>query len=166
MSFLQTPAGGFKRVEGSQDQYDTDEWILIDLRASTAFRRSGDDAKADQLLAWVTAQGGANYNLLPELYNTRTSSGQIGAYSGSIPMVGYGAGAYQMTLLDRAGVLETHDCGELDIGEDPPPDGSGDDDGSGDGRTGVACACSGGPGAPGTGLLLVCVFAFVIRRRR
>ena len=34
MCYLQTPAGGYKRVEGSQDQYDTDEWILIDLRAS------------------------------------------------------------------------------------------------------------------------------------
>ena len=29
MSYLQTPAGGYKRVEGSNDQYDTDEWILI-----------------------------------------------------------------------------------------------------------------------------------------
>jgi hypothetical protein len=165
MSFLQTPAGGYKRVEGSQDQYDTDEWILIDLRASAAFRRAGDAAKADQLLAWVTAQGSVNYNLLPELYNTRSQTGQIGAYSGSIPMVGYGAGAYQMTMLDRAGLHEAADCGQLDIGEEPPPDGGGDDDGFGDGRTGLACACSGGPGAPGTGVLLVCVFAFVMRRR-
>ncbi len=166
MSFLQTPAGGYKRLEGSQDQYDTDEWILIDLRASSAFRRSGDDAKADQLLAWVTAQGSVNFNLLPELYNTRTSSGQIGAYSGSVPMVGYGAGAYQMTLLDRAGVFENTDCGQFDPGDDAGPGGGGDDDGEGGLRTGVACACSGGPGAPGTGLLLAGVFALVIRRRR
>jgi len=165
MSFLQTPAGGYKRLEGSQDQYDTDEWILIDLRASSAFRRSGDGEKADQLLGWVTGQGSVNYNLLPELYNTRSSSGQIGAYSGSIPMVGYGAGAYQMTLLDRAGSVEPTDCGEFDIGEDPGP-GAGDDDGPGDGRGGVACVCNGGPGAPGTGLLLACVFALVLRRRR
>ncbi len=166
MSFLQTPAGGYKRLEGSQDQYDTDEWILIDLRASSAFRRSGDDAKADELLAWVTGQGGANYNLLPELYNTRTSSGQIGAYSGSIPMVGYGAGAYQMTLLDRAGAFEPNDCGKFDPGEDPGTDPGGGDDASGDGRTGVACACNGGRGAPGTGVLLVGVLALVLRRRR
>ncbi len=165
MSFLQTPAGGYKRVEGSQDQYDTDEWILIDLRASTAFRRAGNTEKADQLLAWVTGQGGANYNLLPELYNTRTSSGQIGAYSGSIPMVGYGAGAYQMTLLDRAGSFEANDCGEFDDpGEDPPP-GQDGEDGVGDDRTGVACACSGG-NSPGAALVIVGAFLLVIRRRR
>jgi len=166
MSFLQTPAGGYKRLEGSQDQYDTDEWILIDLRASSAFRRSGDTAKADQLLGWVSSQGSVNYNLLPELYNTRTSSGQIGAYSGSIPMVGYGAGAYQMTLLDRAGAFESSDCGEFDVGDDAGPGGSGDDDGFGDGRSGVACACSGGPGSPSTALVFACVFALVLRKRR
>jgi len=165
MSFLQTPAGGYKRVEGSQDQYDTDEWILIDLRASTAFRRSGDPARADELLAWVTGQGSANYNLLPELYNTRSSSGQIGAYSGSIPMVGYGAGAYQMTLLDRAGITEAGDCGEFDPGEDPGHTGGDDDGTGGDGRTGVACACNGGPGSSGTAVLLIGTFAIVIRRR-
>ncbi|MBA2539875.1 MAG: hypothetical protein H0V17_09595, partial [Deltaproteobacteria bacterium] len=164
MSFLQTPAGGYKRLEGSQDQYDTDEWILIDLRASTAFRRSGDEAKANQLLDWVTAQGGANYNLLPELYNTRSSSGQIGAYSGSIPMVGYGAGAYQMTMLDRAGSFEANDCGQFDDpGEDPGP-GEDPDDVTGDGRTGVACACSGG-NSPGAALVIVGAFLLVIRRR-
>src|SRR5204863_4251323 len=127
MSFLQTPAGGYKRLEGSQDQYDTDEWILIDLRASSAFRRADNAAKADQLLAWVTGQASVNNGLLPELYNTRTSSGAIGAYSGSIPMVGYGAGAYQMTLLDRAGVIENSDCGK----SDPGTPGGGDDDDTG-----------------------------------
>ncbi len=165
MSFLQTPAGGYKRLEGSQDQYDTDEWILIDLRASTAFRRAGNTEKADQLLSWVTAQGGANYNLLPELYNTRSSSGQIGAYSGSIPMVGYGAGAYQMTMLERAGSFEPNDCGRFDDpGEDPPP-GEDDPAGEGDDRTGVACACSGG-NSPGAALAIAGAFLLVIRRRR
>src|SRR4029077_370397 len=86
-SHLQTPAGGYKRVEGSTEQYDTDEWILIDLRASDAFPRSRAGARADQLLDWVTAQASVNHDLLPELYNTRSASGAIGAYSGSIPMV-------------------------------------------------------------------------------
>ena len=50
LSRLRTPVGGFKRVEGSSDPYDTDEWILIDLRASEAFRRAGDTVQADRLL--------------------------------------------------------------------------------------------------------------------
>ena len=171
MSYLQTPAGGYKRLEGSSDQYDTDEWILIDLRASDAFRRAGDTAKADQLLDWVSGQASANYDLLPELYNTRTSSGQIGAYSGSIPMVGYGAGAYQMTLLDRAGYYEKTDCGELDIDEYPDagmggPPGPGF---TGEDRTGLACVCAAGApaGVPWAELVLVGgALAFGARRRR
>lgn len=173
MSYLQTPAGGYKRVEGSNDQYDTDEWILIDLRASAAFRRAGNAPKADQLLGWVTAQASANYDLLPELYNTRSSSGQIGAYSGSIPMVGYGAGAYQLTMLDRVQLYEHSDCGEKDLGEYPDagpvlPDDAGTGGGGNGfaGRTGVACACQGGPDAPSTGALLALAFVFVVRRRR
>jgi GH15 family glucan-1,4-alpha-glucosidase len=170
MSYLQTPAGGYKRVEGSNDQYDSDEWILIDLRASDAFRRAGDSAKADQLLDWVTAQGGANFDLLPELYNTRTSSGAIGAYSGEIPMVGYGAGAYQMTLLDRAGAFEPTDCGEVDVGEYPDagPGGPGNPV-DGDPRTGLACACHAGLGRPtpwGELALVLGAIVVVTRRRR
>ena len=164
-SYLKTPAGGFKRVEGSQDQYDTDEWILIDLRASDAFRRIGDTAQADQLLDWVTGQASVNYDLLPELYNTRSQSGAIGAYSGSIPMVGYGAGAYQLTLLGRAGLYENSDCGQFDPGEDGGT-GGGDDEGNGDGRTGVACACSGGGVTPAGALVWIVVGGLVLRRRR
>jgi hypothetical protein len=165
-SYLQTPAGGFKRLEGSQDQYDTDEWILIDLRASSAYRRAEQTEKADQLLGWVTSQASVNYNLLPELYNTRTSSGQIGAYSGSIPMVGYGAGTYQMTLLDRALAFEHSDCGELDQGE--YPDGGTGPGGGGfsDPRTGIACACQGGPGSPGNALVFLVTGLLIVRKRR
>jgi MYXO-CTERM domain-containing protein len=173
MSFLQTPAGGYKRVEGSNDQYDTDEWILIDLRASAAFRRAGNGPKADQLLNWVTGQASANFDLLPELYNTRTSSGQIGAYSGSIPMVGYGAGAYQLTMFDRVQLYEHSDCGEKDIGEYPdagpvlPGDGGNSGGGNGfGGRTGIACACQGGPGSASTGVAFAVVGLLVLRRRR
>ena len=173
LSYLVTPAGGYKRVEGSQDQYDTDEWILIDLRASSSFRRAGNAAKADQLLDWVTGQAAVNYDLLPELYNTRSSSGQIGAYSGSIPMVGYGAGAYIMTLLDRGGLIEHSDCGEVDLEDYPDAgviiggDGGPDDPGADDvGRTGLACVCASG-GRPGAGeLVLLLAVAVLLRRRR
>jgi GH15 family glucan-1,4-alpha-glucosidase len=163
MSFLQTPAGGYKRVEGSNDQYDTDEWILIDLRASDAFRRAGQTDKADQLLTWVTAQASVNNNLLPELYNTRSSTGQIGAYSGSIPMVGYGAGAYQLTLLDRAGAFENTDCGQFDGSGDG---GTGGDDDGGNGRSGVACACSGGGRGGEANALVFGLAALLVWRRR
>ncbi len=169
LSHLVTPAGGYKRLEGSTDTYDINEWILIDLRASDAFRRAGSTDKADSLLAWVGAQASANYNLLPELYNTTSSGGAIGSYAGSIPMVGYGAGTYQLTLLDRAGSYEHQDCGDYDAGSYPDAGtggGLGGGTSTGEDRTGVACACNGGPGSASTGVLFLIVGAIVLRRRR
>jgi hypothetical protein len=173
LSYLQTPAGGYKRVEGSTDQYDTDEWILIDLRASSAFRRAGNAPKADQLLSWVTGQASVNYDLLPELYNTQSASGPIGAYSGSIPMVGYGAGAYLATQLDRVQLYEHTDCGDKDLNDYPDGGpivaGDGGMGGNGNhdtGRTGIACACSGGPGSSGTGCVIALAGIVALRRRR
>ena len=80
-------------------------------------------------------------------------------------MVGYGAGAYIMTLLDRAGCYEHTDCGDMDLGQYPDAGPVRDAaaaaaataDGIDGARTGVACACNGGQGAPGNRL----VFAIV-----
>ncbi|HTR52869.1 MAG TPA: glycoside hydrolase family 15 protein [Kofleriaceae bacterium] len=172
LSYLQTPAGGYKRVEGSTDQYDTDEWILIDLRASDAFRRAGQTPNADALLSWVTAQASVNYNLLPELYNTQSAGGPIGAYSGSIPMVGYGAGAYLMTQLDRVQLYEHTDCGDKDLSQYPDAgpvlagDGGTGGGNADTGRTGIACACQGGRGSAGAGLVIALAGLVVMRRRR
>jgi len=176
MSYLQTPAGGYKRIEGSQDQYDTDEWILIDLRASDALRRVGQAQQADTLLDFVTQQAKVNNNQIPELYNTNGSAGQIGRYTGSIPMVGYGAGAYMLTVLARSGYDEFRDCGvEIhDPGDGGPmyvdagPGGAGSDAGIDVGRTGFACLCTTGGSRPSGGelILFALVAGFLIMRRR
>jgi MYXO-CTERM domain-containing protein len=162
MSYLRTPVGGYKRIEGSTDPYDTDEWTVVDLRASDAFRRAGNASRADELLGWVTAQATANHGLIPELYNTSASRGSIGAYAGAAPMVGFGAAAYELTMLDRAALYEQTDCGETDVTETP-------DAGLPGGVTSgneVACACQGGPGSGGTGFLFGLVGLLVLRRRR
>ena len=176
MSHLLTAVGGYKRVEGSNDQYDSDEWILIDLRASDAFRRMGNSERADSLLDWVTAQAAVNHDLIPELYNTNSSAGTIGRYTGSIPMVGYGAGAYMLTLLARGGSFGHADCGTVDPDEYPDAGaglysdgGPGEDGGANgfDGRTGAACLCSaGGGGSPLGQLFLVALVALCLTRRR
>jgi MYXO-CTERM domain-containing protein len=88
-------------------------------------------------------------------------------------MVGYGAGAYQLTMLDRVQLYEHADCGEKDLGEYPdagpvlPGDGGmgGNGNNLGD-RTGIACACNGGPGSGSTGVLLALVGIVVLRKRR
>jgi len=181
-SSLQTRLGGYKRIEGSINPYDTNEWILIDLRVADALRKMGQPSQADKLLAWVSDQAAVNYNLLPELYDVYTPNG---SYTGSIPMVGYGAGAYLMTLLDRAGYEEPHRCAEV---QKPPTEGpvrvdarpasdgalqpSGDSAGPKVGATGFACLCRLGERPTPVdevlllALLVVAVAGLQLRRRR
>jgi MYXO-CTERM domain-containing protein len=88
-------------------------------------------------------------------------------------MVGYGAGAYELTMLDRVQLYEHSDCGDKDLGDYPdagpvlPTDG-GAGNGNNDlgGRTGIACACSGGPGSGSTALVFLVAGLVVFRRRK
>jgi GH15 family glucan-1,4-alpha-glucosidase len=125
LSALQVGSGGYKRNDDNLSSYDNDEWVVIDLRISTAMRRAGRTASADGLLGWVTSQAAANQNLIPELYNQTSVSLPSNAYSGAIPMVGFGAAAYILTLLDRANASpENIDCDAIifDDGGLPPDD--------------------------------------------
>ena len=143
-------------LEGSQDQYDTDEWILIDLRASAAFRRAGNAPKADQLLDWVTAPGvGELQPAARALQHARRRAARSARTRDRSRWSATARAPTMLTLLDRAGSYEHTDCGEYDLGDYP-------DAGAGaagrrrhgapaatalGGRTGVACACQGGPGS-------------------
>jgi GH15 family glucan-1,4-alpha-glucosidase len=88
------PRRGFSRVNKG-DWYETAEWIFLDLRITSALDKFGGRATARRLLDWVTDQASLNFGLIPELYDEKTA-----AYDGAIPMVGYGAGVYVMTLFD------------------------------------------------------------------
>ena len=91
-----TGRGFYRNDDGSG--YDKQEWVFIDLRASSALRRAGRTFDADNLLSWVTQQADANSGLQAELYDAAAAD-----YVGAIPMVGFGAGAYVLALADRAG---------------------------------------------------------------
>ena len=78
---------GFKRNDDN-GAYDSKEWVFIDLRLATA---PVDTFFTDRsaLWNWNVEQAANNNNLLSELYDPVT-----GDYTGSIPMAGFGAGAY------------------------------------------------------------------------
>jgi GH15 family glucan-1,4-alpha-glucosidase len=91
---------GYLRVDdarhyGPNNEYDRQEWVVIDLRVASALVRMGRRAEAKALLDWVTAQSKLNANLVAELYD-EVSSG----YAGAVPMAGFGAGAYVLASLD------------------------------------------------------------------
>ena len=106
---LANRSGGFKRLAGTES-FDTDEWIFIDFRMASAYLRLGQKDKADALIDRLTARASLNADLLPEMCNAQESAGPLGQYKGSNPMVGYGAGTYLLTLLDREGRLEDPSC--------------------------------------------------------
>lgn len=108
---LRVPTGGYKRDNGS-DPYASGDWVFIDLRMASAFRRLGDITSANAMIEHVAAKATEHYDQIPEIYNVNPLLAPLGSYAGSIPMVGYGSGAYILALLDREGHLELRDCGD------------------------------------------------------
>ncbi|HVO73758.1 MAG TPA: hypothetical protein VMT35_07020 [Ignavibacteriaceae bacterium] len=107
---------GYIRLN-SLDPYENQEWVFINLRIALAYLLFDQKTDAAELLNHVTEQAAVNYNTIPEMYS---NSGQLekmnddfksfnvwcncirdkgDQYIGAIPMIGYGAGAYILTLL-------------------------------------------------------------------
>jgi glycosidase len=93
---------GYMRNDDGGD-YDSHEWVFVDLRLVPALRAAGEGARADALLAWIEGQARENDHQISELHDARS-----GGYAGSIPMVGFGAGAY---LLAVSGGADDPACG-------------------------------------------------------
>lgn len=83
---------GYIRINSS-DSYENQEWPFAGLRVAVAQVRFGNKAEAKRLVKRVTNIAGRNYNLIPEIITLDTES-----YKGSIPMAGYGAGAYVLAI--------------------------------------------------------------------
>ena len=95
--------------------------MFVDLRSLPALRAVGETERADDIQGWVEAQSAANDLQFSELHEADT-----GRYAGSIPMVGFGPGAYLIALDDSVADAA---CGEYgDRGEMPPVDAGMDPD--------------------------------------
>lgn len=96
--------GFFRNQKGGW--YDSQEWIFVDLRMAQALAQMADPA-APLVLSWNVAQASENFGLFAELHDRATAD-----YRGEVPMVGFGAGAYALALLDRGAPVEPA-CGEF-----------------------------------------------------
>lgn len=81
------PGRGLRRNDDG-GWYDAQEWVFVDLRAAVAMQSA-------DLVAWVSAQALENDGLLPELLDATTAD-----YAGSVPMAGFGAGAFLLAQSD------------------------------------------------------------------
>jgi hypothetical protein len=106
---MRLPTGGYYRVAG-ESTYQTNEWPFIDLRMAGTFLRMKQRGPAEQLVQRIVRVAALNYHLLPELLIANRREGRIGDYQGSNPMVGYGAGAFHLALLERDGSTANTAC--------------------------------------------------------
>jgi GH15 family glucan-1,4-alpha-glucosidase len=85
---------GFSRLN-NPDWYTIGEWPFLNLRYSSALLKYGLREEAKKLIDWTTDYSKMNFNYVAEVYEYKTEN-----YEGAVPMVGYGAGAYILTLCD------------------------------------------------------------------
>jgi Glycosyl hydrolases family 15 len=138
MNLLVADEQGFMRDQ-TGGSYDSQEWVFVDLRSARAFDLGGSSAFSTSLFAWNTQQSADNFGEISELYDPTS-----GDYEGSPPMVGFGAGAYILTLAER-GTKVTPSCGAFavepggasDAGTDgAPPSEAGAKDAGADAKAG------------------------------
>lgn len=103
MEVLRTPSGGYRRVTG-RSEYEQQEFLLIDFAYARALHARGRTQEADRLTDPITKKSLKDNGLIPEMYvsePTEEYGDDIGAPTGSHPMVGYGAGAYIIWAAER-----------------------------------------------------------------
>jgi GH15 family glucan-1,4-alpha-glucosidase len=84
--------------------YERQEFLFVDLALAELYRKLGRKIDADAMLSRIVDKAAADHNIIPEMYVAlpcKLFPGRIGDPTGALPMVGYGAGAYVLHLLER-----------------------------------------------------------------
>ena len=111
MKLLKVASGGYRRVRSTYTDprifeywYERQEFLFVDFELAHLYRRRGRTAEADAMLARIVDKSAADHNIIPEMYVAvpcELFPGKIGDPTGAMPMVGYGAGAFVLHLLNR-----------------------------------------------------------------
>jgi len=114
MHLLKVASGGYRRVRGTYTDpkifeywYEQEEFLFVDFHLAELYRRLGRKGEADAMLQRIVGKAAADHNIIPEMYVAvpcELFPGKIGDPTGAKPMVGYGAGAYVLHLLEREAV--------------------------------------------------------------
>lgn len=111
MELLKVASGGYRRVRSTYTDpaifeywYERQEFLFVDFSLAEADRLLGRDLEAQSLVDRIVTKAAADHDIIPEMYVAlpcKLFPGGIGDPTGARPMVGYGAGAYILDLLDR-----------------------------------------------------------------
>ncbi|WP_263368865.1 glycoside hydrolase family 15 protein [Edaphobacter bradus] len=110
VELLKVASGGYRRVRSTYTDpaifeywYERQEFLFVDLSMAEVYRRLGRDPEAAAILKRIVDKAAADHNVVPEMYVAvpcRLFPGALGDPTGALPMVGYGAGAYILHVLD------------------------------------------------------------------
>jgi hypothetical protein len=111
MSLLKVASGGYRRVHSTYTDpaifeywYERQEFLFVDLALAQLYRKLGRKTDSDAMLERIVDKAAADHDIIPEMYVAlpcKLFPGRIGDPTGALPMVGYGAGAYVLHLLER-----------------------------------------------------------------
>jgi GH15 family glucan-1,4-alpha-glucosidase len=111
MELLKVASGGYRRVRSTYTDpaifeywYERQEFLFVDLSLAELYRHIGRTGEADAMLKRIVDKSASDHNIIPEMYVAlpcKLFPGNIGDPTGALPMVGYGAGAYILHMLER-----------------------------------------------------------------
>jgi hypothetical protein len=111
MKLLKVASGGYRRVRSTYTDpaifeywYEREEFLFVDLSLAEVDRHLGRHAEAAALIERLVDKAAADHNIIPEMYVALPCDlfpGHIGDPTGARPMVGYGAGALILEILDE-----------------------------------------------------------------
>jgi len=100
---LKTASGGYRRNLGPSN-YEAHEFLLIDFNLVRMYLKLGKFVEAARMLSTLVSKSDQDNDLIAEMFvsaKDKAETGEIGDPAGSVPMVGFGAGDYIITLSDR-----------------------------------------------------------------
>jgi len=111
MELLKVASGGYRRVRGTYTDpavfeywYEQEEFVFVDFSVAELQWRLGQKDAANAKIHRIVDKAAADHNILPEMYVAvpcKLFPGNVGDPTGALPMVGYGAGAYIMEVMER-----------------------------------------------------------------
>lgn len=111
MELLKVASGGYRRVRSTYTDpaifeywYERQEFLFVDFSLAEVYRRMGRNAEATAILKRIVDKAAADHYIVPEMYVAvpcKLFPGKLGDPTGALPMVGYGAGAYILHVLER-----------------------------------------------------------------
>jgi GH15 family glucan-1,4-alpha-glucosidase len=112
MDLLKVASGGYRRVHGTYTDpsiyeywYEKQEFLFVDFSLAEVYRQLGNKDVAANIVKRIVDKAAADNNFIPEMYVAEDCTlfhGALGDPTGAVPMVGYGAGAYVLDVLQAS----------------------------------------------------------------